>query len=264
MSLVLPHLQYRVLTFLASVMLFCAPMRGCSPVFGAEQTEDGSGSAQAHAAPEANAAQASHAANQTHPTLLVYSQHPLPEDLWEALFTALRANLPEAVSLVPARDADPQFVRGDDPANGKLSGQAITVYLMGDCRPPVEHAGFPQGKALGWVSKVNGRIVPIIHVECTQVGEAIAGRTQWMKRDERNAAMSEAMARVVLHEWVHVATQSAAHGSEGVTRAGFGVEDLLSGGESGNGSVGGKNRAKVAQRASSACLSVPSAAGRGY
>jgi hypothetical protein len=66
-------------------------------------------------------------------------------------------------------------------------------------------------------------------VECTHIGEEIAGQTQWMNREERTAAMSEGIARVVLHEWVHVATQSAAHGSGGVTKARFGIDDLLCG-----------------------------------
>jgi len=39
--------------------------------------------------------------------------------------------------------------------------------------------------------------------------------------------MAEAMARVILHEWVHIATQSAHHGSHGVTQSVFGLQDLL-------------------------------------
>jgi len=35
------------------------------------------------------------------------------------------------------------------------------------------------------------------------------------------------MARVILHEWVHVATQSAGHAAHGVAKSNFGIADLL-------------------------------------
>jgi hypothetical protein len=260
MSIVLPHLEVSVSKLVFCILLFCAPMRGCSPIFAA-QTEDNSEPAHARPAPEARPGAGPPAVRETRPALLVYSQRRLSEEGWEALFTALRANLPEAAAKVPAGDADPQFLRGDDPANGDVP-KAITVYLIGDCRPSVELVPFPQGKALGWVSGVEGRIVPIIHVECKEIGEAIARRTQWMNRDERKAAMSEAMARVVLHEWVHIATQSGAHGAEGITRARFGVDDLLAGDAARNGA--GKNQTEALRKASSAVLPSAIPANRGY
>jgi hypothetical protein len=52
-----------------------------------------------------------------------------------------------------------------------------------------------------------------------------------MNREERTDAMSEAVARVVLHEWVHIAAQSAGHGRDGITKAIFSPNDLLCGDE---------------------------------
>jgi len=40
--------------------------------------------------------------------------------------------------------------------------------------------------------------------------------------------MAEAMARVVVHEWIHVAAQTDRHGQEGITKASFDVGDLMS------------------------------------
>jgi hypothetical protein len=46
-------------------------------------------------------------------------------------------------------------------------------------------------------------------------------------RDERNRMMAVAIARVILHEWMHIATQSSHHSEHGLTKAHFGVADLL-------------------------------------
>jgi hypothetical protein len=232
MRVALPHLQPRTLAFVLCVFPF-AP-----PVLGAQPTDNGP-PARARAAPEQR------------PVLLVYSEHGLSEESWAALFAALRANLPEAAAKVPASEANPQFLRGDDPANGNLAGEVITVQLRGDCRPSVQHVPFPGGESLGWVSKVGKIVVPIIHVECTQIGEQISGRTQWMNRNERTAAMSEAIARVTLHEWVHVAAQSAAHGSDGITKAIFSTDDLLCSNQTPESAWSGKDRSNAICRASS-------------
>jgi hypothetical protein len=48
-------------------------------------------------------------------------------------------------------------------------------------------------------------------------------------RDQRNAMMAGAIARVILHEWIHIATQSPKHGTRGVSKPQFGVDDLMAG-----------------------------------
>lgn len=169
-----------------------------------------------------------------HPALVFFAQHRLPERAWDALFAALRASLPEASAEIPALradvDANVALIRGDSLAHGVLVPQSLTIYLHGDCDLSPLAESFPGGVPLGWVVKEGPRIEPVIHVECTPVGQVISQRTEWMSRDERTAAMSEALARVILHEWAHVATQSSAHGTHGITKAQFGVDDLMQSG----------------------------------
>jgi hypothetical protein len=203
------------MTLVLGVLLAAAPMAGAQPAGDVP-------SPAVRATPEPK------------PVLLVYAQHRMPEEMWTALFKALEANSPDVAANVPPGEAHPQFVRGDDPANANVAGQPITVYLGGYCAPSVLERPFPRGKSLGWVSDVDGVVVPIIHVECDRIGDAISTQTQWMTRGGRTEAMSQAMARVILHEWVHVATQSAEHGSEGVTKPRFSAKDLLSGAETPN------------------------------
>jgi hypothetical protein len=48
-----------------------------------------------------------------------------------------------------------------------------------------------------------------------------------MNRERCNAVMAEAISRVVLHELIHIATQSAAHSSDGVEKSAFTIADLI-------------------------------------
>jgi hypothetical protein len=207
------HPRFGDLAFLLSVMLLAAPILAAQQMSGPSPVDT---------------------AIPARPVLIVYAQHRMPEESWTALFAALKKELPELSSIVPAADANPELVRGGHLADASMVRKPITVYLLGDCMAPLAEEPFPGVQRLGWVSKVDGQIVPIIHVECTEIGAEISGQTERMDHDRRTAAMSEAVARVILHEWVHVATQSAAHGAEGVTKPIFKADDLLCGDQARN------------------------------
>jgi len=81
--------------------------------------------------------------------------------------------------------------------------------------------------ALGWVLQVNGRIEPFAHVDCTQIGGVLGAQAQGMDADERNTVMAGAIARVIVHEWIHIAAQSSSHAERGIENAQFGEADLM-------------------------------------
>jgi hypothetical protein len=74
---------------------------------------------------------------------------------------------------------------------------------------------------------VNRNIDPYINVDCTRIGQVLGARAQGLDRQARDRMMAEAIARVLVHEWIHVARQSAEHGRNGITKASFDVADLL-------------------------------------
>jgi hypothetical protein len=76
---------------------------------------------------------------------------------------------------------------------------------------------------------VDGRIAPFIHVDCTRIGQVLGPQALGLDRDRRNSLMGGAIARVVLHEWIHIATQSSSHAQRGISKAQFGVADLTAG-----------------------------------
>jgi hypothetical protein len=187
---------------------------------------------------------------------------PMPEELWEELVAALREELtsgsPETRQLSAAKrlnekgtdnfspgfdeaaDSESgfapelplQILRGDKITPGLRVDNAITVYLVGECKAipttqtdpfhPVRISG-----ALGWVYANHGEIDPFIHVDCKRIGQMLGLHEMGLRDDQRQRLMANAMARVILHEWIHIATQNPHHAKSGIAKAEFGVDDLL-------------------------------------
>lgn len=156
-------------------------------------------------------------------TVIVFADHTMQESGWAALLDALDRDLTVANGV---EGALVEVLRGDRVTPGIELNKVVTVYLHGNCRlmpgPKVVVEG-----ALGWVKMKHGRIEPFVHVECTQIEQMLAPLALAMNPKRRDAAMGDAIARVVEHEWLHIATQSDAHREHGVMQAQFTVYDLL-------------------------------------
>lgn len=159
-------------------------------------------------------------------TLVVFAEHGIPEGEWTDLSAAMRVGAAEAAKETPALRGGVEMVHGETIPAGLRLGSSIAVYLHGDCtllpRPRYVQAG-----RLGWVKKYHGHIEPFIHVDCTQLVDMLGPMALPMTPTRRNMVMAEAMTRVILHEWIHIATQNAGHAEQGVAQAQFGVRDLL-------------------------------------
>ena len=181
-------------------------------------------------------------------TLAIFTEGPMPEGLWPALTSALQSELasvsPELRSLASSAMGDSsggtaqfqttqfQIVRGDRIAPGFAVGNSVTVYLLGVCETTPAPQSDPFGQrwasgALGWVKMAGGKIEPFIHVDCKRIGQMLGWQGLGRSRDRRNQLMANAIARVVAHEYIHVASQSAHHEKHGVGQAQFSVADLL-------------------------------------
>jgi len=160
-----------------------------------------------------------------HTTVVVFADHPMQAEAWTALFEAMRAAVSE--DKIMGLDENPQFVRGDAIRPGLMIGDSIVVYLHGDCRLEPLPRRTAYSVPLGWVRRENGQIAPYIHVDCTRIGQVIGPQAQGLDENHRSLMMAGAMARVVVHEWIHIARQSAEHGRAGITKAQFGEADLL-------------------------------------
>jgi hypothetical protein len=174
------------------------------------------------------AAQAAVVLTAPHTTVVVFPDHPLPKGEWPSLFAAIRSVLAEVAAETPAIDINAELVPGDALVPGLRVDASLSVYLHGDCdfalQPP---RGYPAGATLGWVWQRQGTIEPFVHVDCTSIGQVLEPGIYWFSKDQRTHAMAGAIARVIVHEWIHIVTQSAGHSGQGVAKAHFGMDDLL-------------------------------------
>ncbi len=162
-------------------------------------------------------------------TVVVFSDRSMNQEQWTDLFGALRTGLADGGAETQALGGDAEFVRGDSVVAGFRVKTAIVVYLHGECdlAPLVKRTAF--GVPLGWVLRRHGRIEPFAHVDCTRIGQVLGPQAMGLNTDERNAVMAGAIARVILHEWIHIATQNCQHAERGISKAQFGVADLMAG-----------------------------------
>ena len=162
---------------------------------------------------------------ETKTTLVIFAERNMPDAEWSALFDALKRGARSESATVPAL-AGAELLRGDAIKGGISVIQPISVYLHGTCSL-VSTERTASLTALGWVWRVHGRIEPFIHVDCTQIALELGPVVLGMDRNRRDTLMGEAMARVILHEWIHVATQNPGHAKDGVAKARFDLVDLL-------------------------------------
>lgn len=159
-------------------------------------------------------------------TLIVIADHKLGVSEWSALTSEVKRSEAEVSAQVPELGPEVDVVRAEDFAPGAKVASAISVYLHGECAlmPSTKHV--VQG-ALGWVPVVQGRIQPFIHVSCERIVEMLGPMALGMHQQRRDTVMAEAIARVMMHEWIHFATQTTTHVERGITKSQFLVPDLL-------------------------------------
>jgi hypothetical protein len=162
-------------------------------------------------------------------TTIVFYAQPKVSDLWPVLFDVLRADLAGGEGELSNRfvlDKQVIFVRGTDDLRGVVFSRIISVKLLGRCDvlPQTEH---PSRGPLGWVPLVSGTIQPFISIDCTRIAEVLRPAAARLSKQDRQYMMDQAIAHVLIHEWDHIATQSARHTSRGVSQAYLSVNDLI-------------------------------------
>jgi hypothetical protein len=168
-------------------------------------------------------------AQESDTTIVFYAQPRVSENLWPMLFQVLRADLADQTGELPngiVLDKQAAFVRGSDDLRGHLFSKIITVKLLGRCDvlPQTDH---PSKGPLGWVPMISGTIQPFISIDCTRIVEVLRPAAASLSKLDRQYMMDQAIAHVLIHEWNHIAAQSARHGSRGISQAYLSVNDLI-------------------------------------
>jgi hypothetical protein len=163
--------------------------------------------------------------------MVFYAQTQMTEDLWADLFQSLPADLAAGIDETPkgfALQQDPTYFRGNRDLAVEIDfSKVIVVKLLGRC-DALPRANRPSLKGpLGWVLEVSGTIQPFIFVDCERLAQVLRTRSAGLNKDERRHEMAQAIAHVVIHEWIHIATQSPSHGAHGITKQFLSPAELI-------------------------------------
>ena len=160
-------------------------------------------------------------------TLVVFADRRLSDEQWTTLAQRLRVSFDNLAMETHFAAGGFDVVRGDTVVPGMQFDDVVSIYLHGNCRLESQSDTHTVKGVLGWVFSDHGNIRPFIHVDCSRIVELLGQHVFGIDRGLRNAAMAEAISRVILHEWVHIATQNPAHSREGIEKRSFDVQDLV-------------------------------------
>ena len=150
-------------------------------------------------------------------TIVFYADKQVSETLWQPLFSAIQDDL--AKENYGLADRSPHLIRGSEVYPGEEFSSVVEVRLLGRCDVPQQAYRPLKPGPLGWVLRVHGQIQPFIYVDCTRMAQVLDPTTLGMSREERTRAMSQAISHVLVHEWLHIATQNAGHTAHGIREA---------------------------------------------
>jgi hypothetical protein len=160
-------------------------------------------------------------AQQPGTAVIFYAQLQINDDLWPDLLQSLRADLAAGIGEAPngfALQQNPAYFRGNDLALEINFSRVIIVKLLGHCDVLPQSDRPSLDGPLGWVLMVSGTIQPYIFVDCARIAQALRATSLGLNKYENRHEIAQAIAHVVIHEWIHIATQSPAHGAHGITK----------------------------------------------
>jgi hypothetical protein len=110
----------------------------------------------------------------------------------------------------------------------EVSAELAVLTFKGRCdveglTPKEAHPG-----ALGWTHVSDGAILPFSDIDCDRIRMFVQKELLYRKVGEREEVFGRAMARVVAHELYHIFANTPHHGSDGVAKSAYTVQELLS------------------------------------
>ena len=110
----------------------------------------------------------------------------------------------------------------------EVSAELAVVSFKGRCDTAnlMTHSRF-EG-ALGWTHVSDGQILPFTDVSCDRVREFAQAGLLAVQTADREEKYGRALGRVLAHELYHIFANTMRHGSTGVAKESYSVQDLLS------------------------------------
>jgi hypothetical protein len=110
----------------------------------------------------------------------------------------------------------------------EVSSELAVLTFKGRCaadglRPKGVNPG-----ALGWTHVSDGAILPFSEIDCDRIRNFVQRELLFRKVSERDEVFGRAIGRVVAHELYHIFANTPHHGSDGVAKSAYTVQELLS------------------------------------
>jgi hypothetical protein len=158
------------------------------------------------------------------------AQLQVNDELWPVLFQSLRVDLAAGSDESPkgvVLDRNPALTRHNDLVPETAFGFVLQVKLLGSCN--LASAGyypFPNGP-LGWVKMASGHLQPLISIDCVRLAQLLAPQACNLDKQGRRRAIAQAIAHVLIHEWIHIATPRPSHDVHGIMQSSISVKELV-------------------------------------
>lgn len=110
----------------------------------------------------------------------------------------------------------------------EISSELAVLTFKGRCNADGLFPKEVNPGALGWTHVSDGAILPFSEIDCDRIRLFVQKELLHRKPSERDDAFGRAMARVVSHELYHIFANTPHHGSDGVAKAAYTVQELLS------------------------------------
>lgn len=109
----------------------------------------------------------------------------------------------------------------------EVSSELAVVKFQGRCGVEGLAIKSVHPGALGWTHVSDGVILPFADIDCDRIRVFLQRELLFIPAANREEVFGRAMARVLAHELYHIFTQTAHHGSDGVGKSAFTVQELM-------------------------------------
>jgi hypothetical protein len=110
----------------------------------------------------------------------------------------------------------------------EISADLAVLTFKGTCDPDHSVPVQRNPGALGWTHISDGIVLPFSEVDCDRVGGFLELRMMDTPEERRDAVFGRALGRVAAHELYHVFARTMKHGSDGVGKPAYTVDELVS------------------------------------
>ncbi len=109
----------------------------------------------------------------------------------------------------------------------EVSVELAVVNFKGHCDAANLVSARSNPGALGWTHVSDGIILPFSDVDCDRIRNFVQRDLLTLAPEDREGTFGRAVARVLAHELYHIFANTARHGTWGVAKAAYTVQELL-------------------------------------